>query len=56
MAASRQAVVIDLGEYRRRKQDQALAQSSPMMPVMSPFMWCWVWMTLPYGYLASAPR
>lgn len=54
MASSRQAVVVDLGEYRRRKQGTSTAGYAWSPQAMTPLVWCWVWMTFPYGYLAAS--
>jgi hypothetical protein len=50
MPAAERVGVVDLDEYRRRRQTRnATADSSPSKG-LAPMAWCYVWMMIPYGY------
>lgn len=37
------ATVVDLGEYRRKRQSERAPQHQAMQQPGAPLMWCWVW-------------
>jgi hypothetical protein len=41
--SSQSAVVVDLSEYRRKRQAENAAQSRAMPQPGALLMWCWVW-------------
>lgn len=51
MPAVERVEVVDLDEYRRRRQARtSAATSSPSYGGLQPMAWCYVWMMVPYGY------
>jgi hypothetical protein len=55
MASAALAVVHDLDEYRRRRQEQAELAARPQQNAVAPMMWCFVWMPVPFGYAMGRP-
>ncbi len=55
MASAALAVVHDLDEYRRRRQEQAELAARKPQTAVAPMMWCFVWMPVPYGYAMGLP-
>jgi hypothetical protein len=50
MPAAEQVAVVDLDEYRRRRQARSSAAALAPSNGMAPMAWCYVWMMVPYGY------
>ena len=55
MAEAALAVVHDLNEYRRRREEKAQLSSAKPLNAVAPMMWCFVWMPVPYGYAMARP-
>jgi hypothetical protein len=50
MPASDSVAIVDLDEYRRRRQARSAAAASSPTNGMQPVMWCFVWMMVPFGF------
>jgi hypothetical protein len=50
MPATEQVAVVDLDEYRRRRQARTAAAAPSPFTGVQPMAWCYVWMMVPYGY------
>jgi hypothetical protein len=55
MTASRQAVVVDLTEYRRQKQAPSLSAPGASAQMTQMPMWYFVWGWVPFGFLLKRP-